>query len=175
MELNYIAALLGFLVYFPIFLLSLISERFKGKFMMIHAHTKKDYALEAIVGINYFVIIASLLITSFTASNVVLIIGTAIYSFSFFITLSGYFAFYRTQKNAMVRKWPFSFSRNPTYFYGLVALLGLSIITSSLITTILVLMQFVFTHQIVIKEEKYCEERYKQEYTSYKQKVPRYL
>jgi protein-S-isoprenylcysteine O-methyltransferase Ste14 len=174
-ELNYIAALLAFLIYFPIVFLWVISRKFKGTFMKVHAQNKKDHAMEIIAGITYGIIIVLFLVTNFVSSKIMLYLGFCIYSIALIITFFGYHTFFKAPQKTLIVKWPFTISRNPTYFFGLIALLCLALVTNSVIHYILIFLQFLITHYIIQNEEIFCEQKYGKEYAAYKRKVRRYI
>mgnify|MGYP006222537137 CR=1 FL=1 len=174
-ELNYIVALLALLIYVPILFLRIISTRFTSFFMHVHAQKKKDYAVEYLLGVNYFIMMLLFLITNIAASGTLLYTTIMLYILSLLITFSGYYTFYKAQPKTLITKWPFNISRNPTYFFGLVALSSLALLTASPIHAILILLQFILTHHVILAEEAYCSEKYGKEYAAYTKRVRRYL
>jgi protein-S-isoprenylcysteine O-methyltransferase Ste14 len=172
---NLIPPILIILIYLPIILFAIISKQFKQKFMKVHSTNKKEYTIEATVGTIYFLIIITSLYTTIPTNQIQIATGISIYLVSLIITYTGYLAFQNTKPNQLTQKWPYSFSRNPTYFFGLTAILGIAILTMSTILLLLVIIQFILTHQIILTEEKDLAKKYKTQYKTYMKKVGRYF
>jgi len=85
----------------------------------------------------------------------------------------GYHTFFTSEK--IIQKFPYNFSRNPTYFFGLVAILGITIATKSLVLLILLAAQFWLTHKVILQEEEFLTKRYKNQFKKYAKKVSRYF
>ncbi len=163
------------LIYLPIFLFATLSNQFKQKFMKVHSKDFKQYAIESLAGIIYFVIIIVSAYTTISTNNTNIILGLLIYITSIEMTYIGYLSFIKTHKNKLTKNFPYNISRNPTYFFGLTAILGIAILTMSNTLIVLLLIQFALTHKIILNEEKYLEKKYKKEYGNYKKKVRRYF
>ena len=170
-----IPATLIILIYLPIFILATTSKQFKQKFMKVHSKDKKQYIIETLAGVIYFLIIISSLYTKTSTNQIQIAIGISIYIVSLTITYLGYISFKKTNKNKLTTKWPYSFSRNPTYFFGLTSILGIAILTTSTIIILLLIIQFILTHQIILSEERYLTKTHKTKYNTYTKKVGRYL
>lgn len=163
------------LIYLPIFVLAIISKPFRNKFMKVHSKTIKQSSIEILVGVIYFLIIILSIFTTISNNKAHLIIGSLIYIIGLTITYTGYIAFIQTPKNKLTTTFPYNISRNPTYFFGLIAILGIAILTISTTLLALLIVQFILTNQIIKIEEKFCKKKYKKEYINYVKKVRRYL
>ncbi|MHA2235943.1 MAG: methyltransferase family protein [Candidatus Thorarchaeota archaeon] len=76
----------------------------------------------------------------------------------------------------LVLAGPYRFSRNPLYLGGLLALLGLVIVWSSLVTAILTILAFIIVRYVFIKrEEVILEEEFGEEYQEFKNSVRRWI
>jgi len=170
-----IPATLIILIYLPIFLFAIISKQFRQKFMKVHSSNKKQYTLEALVGVLYFLIITASLYTKISTDQAQIATGVSVYLVSITITYAGYLAFQNTKPNQLTTKWPYSFSRNPTYFFGLMSIFGIAILTTSTTILLLTIIQFMLTHQIILTEEKYLAKKHKTKYKTYTKKVRRYF
>lgn len=175
MTYNLFPTALIILIYLPIFIFAIFSKKFKQNFMKVHSETKKQYFIEIFIGIIYFLIIITSLYTTTSTNNLNLISGLVIYIISITITYIGYITFNRTPKNKLTINFPYNFSRNPTYFFGFTAILGVTILTTSITLLILLLIQFILTHRIILTEEEYLAKKYKKEYKTYTKKVRRYI
>ena len=69
----------------------------------------------------------------------------------------------------------YRYSRNPMYFFFMLGMLGVCIATASLWLLIVMLPFAVFTHGIILGEERYCEATYGESYRKYKACTPRYF
>ena len=76
----------------------------------------------------------------------------------------------------LVLAGPYRFSRNPLYLGGLLALLGLVIVWSSVVTAILtILVYIIFKYLFIKKEELILEEEFGDEYRDFKKRVRRWV
>lgn len=70
----------------------------------------------------------------------------------------------------------FSHSRNPLYLGNVLEILGLAILSNSLIFLVIMFPFFVFIyHSIIIAEEDFLYKKFSTEYLEYKKRVPRWL
>ena len=77
---------------------------------------------------------------------------------------------------AIVMQGPYQFSRNPIYLSLTLLYFGIAISLSALWVLVLVPIPFAIINLGVIKrEERYLEQKFRQEYTSYKARVRRWL
>ena len=76
---------------------------------------------------------------------------------------------------AIVTTGLFAHARNPVYLGGLIALLGLALMTGSTWMAILIVPAFLVLHYgVVLREERYLEQKFGAPYLAYKESVPRY-
>ncbi len=76
---------------------------------------------------------------------------------------------------AIVTTGLFAHARNPVYLGGLIALLGLALILNSDWMAILIVPAFLVLHYgVVLREERYLEQKFGALYLAYKESVPRY-
>lgn len=76
----------------------------------------------------------------------------------------------------IIRTGPFRYTRNPLYLSLLLAFGSIAIfINSSWLLALLVLLFIVFNFGIVVWEERYLEECFKEEYLQYKKNVRRWI
>tara|TARA_Y100000310_G_scaffold105766_1_gene104300 strand:+ start:583 stop:1110 length:528 start_codon:yes stop_codon:yes gene_type:complete len=163
--------LLIFLIYLPIILL-LIDKNFRKRFSKVHS-TKLGILLEVAVGILYFLMIVYAATLKFNNLSV-FTIGIFIYLIGLIITLLGYHTFF-ISKPGIIKKFPYNISRNPTYFFGFIAILGIAITTSSTILFLLLLIQFTLTYKIILQEEEFLLRKFKKQYQDYSKTVRRYI
>jgi protein-S-isoprenylcysteine O-methyltransferase Ste14 len=76
----------------------------------------------------------------------------------------------------LVLAGPYRFSRNPLYLGGLLMLLGLVIVWSSIVTAILTILAYIICRYMFIKrEEVILEEEFGEEYRDFKSRVRRWI
>ncbi|MHA1963239.1 MAG: methyltransferase family protein [Candidatus Thorarchaeota archaeon] len=76
----------------------------------------------------------------------------------------------------LVLAGPYRFSRNPLYFGGLLALLGLVIVWSSVVTAFLTILAYIIVRYMFIRrEEVILEEEFGDEYLDFKKRVRRWV
>ena len=78
--------------------------------------------------------------------------------------------------STLVLAGPYRFSRNPLYLGGILALLGLIIVWSSVVTAFLtILVYIIFRYVFIKKEEIILEEEFGDEYRDFKKRVRRWI
>ncbi len=164
----------GFLIaiiYVPIFLFW-INDDFRKRFSEVNSFGR-DQWIEVIIGLLYGMII----ITGFSLNSVNSLlrvsIGVVIYLFGLGMTFWGYWNFLKN--NGLIESGAYSYSRNPTYIFGFVAVLGVVIMTEALGLFIVLAIQIVLTHRVILNEEKALAKKYGKKYEQYKKKVKRYF
>jgi protein-S-isoprenylcysteine O-methyltransferase Ste14 len=76
----------------------------------------------------------------------------------------------------LVLAGPYRCSRNPLYFGALLALIGLVIVWSSVVTAFLTILVFLIFRYVFIKREEFIlEEEFGYEYQKYKRRVRRWI
>lgn len=82
---------------------------------------------------------------------------------------------YEIPKKLVTYGW-FKYSRNPTYLGMTISLLGVAILTGSLITFIFPVLFIILTDKLVIPiEEKNMKKKFGKKYLDYKKKVRRWI
>ena len=76
---------------------------------------------------------------------------------------------------ALVTSGPFTHARNPAYQGGSLALLGLALVLGSDWIVLLMVPALLLLHYgVVLREERYLEQKFGEAYRRYKEAVPRY-
>ena len=148
------------------------NKKSKDKFFKINSRDFQIF-IEILSGIIYALIIFISLFLKTTSLSFLGITGMIIYVIGICLTYMGYFKFLNKEK--LITKFPFNISRNPTYFFAFVAILGLVLITNSWYLFVLLILQVILTHLIILNEEAFLEKEYGKEYLIYKKKVRRYI
>lgn len=80
------------------------------------------------------------------------------------------------KNNELVTDGPFSIVRNPLYVGSFFAMVGLGLLTGSLLITLLIVLAFVFCYALTVpREELYLSRKFGEQYIRYMQRVPRWL
>jgi protein-S-isoprenylcysteine O-methyltransferase Ste14 len=102
-------------------------------------------------------------------------VGLFLFIFGAIFMTMATFNFVTTPPNEMIKKGVYQFSRHPMYFSALFICLGTGIATGSwLFILIILVISFLFNKEAVV-EERYCLDKYGQEYQEYKNSVPRWF
>ncbi len=101
--------------------------------------------------------------------------GLIIYIAGMIPLIVAYFNYAAAPLDAPIVKGVYRISRNPLYFFTVLALFGLSIASASWVMLLLVILYNIFQHAIILGEERFCLEKYGETYGEYMNNVPRYL
>ena len=69
----------------------------------------------------------------------------------------------------------YKFSRNPMYLSYFICMLSWVLLTKSIVLLIIVIIYQISTHSIIISEERWCLEKFGDEYKEYMARVGRYF
>jgi protein-S-isoprenylcysteine O-methyltransferase Ste14 len=149
----------------------MIKKNFREKFSKVNSHGV-DILIEVMIGILYFLVI---LFSFFSpiAIEWVAIFGMLFYFIGIFLTFIGYYVFYKN--NGLITKDVYKISRNPTYFFGFIAIFGIVLMTYSWEIFAMLVMLFVLTNKIVKNEENYLERKFGKKYLEYKGRARRWI
>lgn len=168
---NFVPGVLTFLIYLPI-LIFIFKKDFRKKFSNVVSRKKKDVFREILVGVLYFLII---FFSFFEEINLgfLAFVGGILYLIGLVLTYWGYYLFHREE--GLIQRGVFSISRNPTYFFGYIAVFGIILMTGSLLILVFHVILVFLTDSIIRNEEKYLMRLYRKKYNEYAKKVRRYL
>lgn len=103
----------------------------------------------------------------FIAGLLLYALGTVLYIVSV--------ANYAAMKDGVSMTGLYRVSRNPMYVSYFLYFLGCALLTRSLILLFLVLVFQVSSHWIILSEERWCVQKFGQEYVRYMERVGRYM
>lgn len=168
---NFLAGILTLLIYLPI-LIFIAKKDFRENFSRIVSRRIGDLIREGFIGILYFLII---FFSFFEEINFgfLAFVGGLLYLIGISFTYYGYYLFFRG--GGLIKDKVFSISRNPTYFFGYIAVFGIILMTESLLVLVFHVLLIFLTDKIIKNEEDYLLKVYKKEYKKYAKKVRRYL
>ena len=80
-------------------------------------------------------------------------------------------------KNAQLITWgPYSVCRNPLYFFSLLGAAGIGLMSTSLLAFCIIFFGFLVIYwKLIEREEEFLQERFGEDFTSYKTNVPKIL
>ncbi len=102
------------------------------------------------------------------------IIGIIVFVIGIILTIISLHNYITTPLNEQVKKGIYRFSRNPIYAAYNILGFGIALLTGSWLIFILHIIEIITCHFEILDEEKYCINRYGNEYKEYMKKVPRY-
>lgn len=101
--------------------------------------------------------------------------GLVIYGIGVLLCTVSIIDFARPKENGINVKGLYRISRNPMYLSYFVYFLGCVMLTRSLILFVILLVFQISAHWIILSEERWCIEKFGEEYINYMQKVRRYI
>lgn len=111
-------------------------------------------------------------------------VGLVLIFLGFLIRIYSSYIFYQTKievftlksQNFLITKFPFNFSRNPLYIGLIMFAFGVSLVNLSLASIIGSLVFTILVHVYIVKfEEVQMQDKFKDDYLKYKNKVPRWI
>lgn len=102
-------------------------------------------------------------------------VGLAIYGLGVLLCLLSVINFAKPEKNGINLKGLYQFSRNPLYVAYFIYFLGCVLLTQSFILLTILLVFQISTHWIIQSEERWCIQKFGEEYTNYMKNVRRYI
>jgi len=104
-----------------------------------------------------------------------LYIGLIICLFGMVFTTAAILNFATSQKDKVVTKGLYRFTRNPTYFGIVIMHIGLGISCSSWLFLLLTAVMLIMFNAVLPAEERYCLYRFGDDYQKYKNNTPRWI
>ncbi len=102
-------------------------------------------------------------------------VGMVIYFSGTLLLLGSIFDFARPLANGFNQRGLYQWSRNPMYTAYFLYFLGCALLTSSLVLLVLVFIFQIAAHWIILSEERWCSEKFGDEYIEYMKRVRRYI
>lgn len=101
--------------------------------------------------------------------------GLSFVLFGFYMHIAAKLSYANAESDDTVTRGVYRFSRNPMYVSISLILLGTAIASRSVILATLWIVTAIFTHILIVGEERYCVKTYGESYRDYMKRVPRYL
>ena len=102
-------------------------------------------------------------------------LGVVVYLAGLFVVLNAIFHFALSMPFECVENGAYQYSRNPVYLGFSIAWLGISISLESFVLLLVLVFHVVATHQLILEEEKFTNEKYSDCYSDYFKRVNRYF
>ena len=102
-------------------------------------------------------------------------IGTVIYLIGMILTVYAMYSFSKAELSKPVVTGIFKLSRNPMQVMAIIMWIGIGIASGSLILIICAVLYSVISYPSFKAQERFCIEKYGNEYLEYMEKTPRYL
>jgi protein-S-isoprenylcysteine O-methyltransferase Ste14 len=102
-------------------------------------------------------------------------LGMVIYVLGVLICLVSVLNFSKPTENGINLKGLYRISRNPMYVAYFIYFLGCVLLTQSLILLVILLVFQISAHWIIQSEERWCINKFGEEYINYMKKVRRYI
>ena len=167
------------LLVFPLFLAGLLiimSNKDSAKRARdISWYSKKEKEVINLCMIPYYFIALYSLFVSLKFWTILFTIGFIIYIVSFFALINAYMTYRSVPLDKFAAKGVYKLSRHPQYFFSITALSGVAIAGTSWLILLLIIMYAVPQHLIIKGEERFCLEKYGEEYCGYMKRTPRYF
>jgi protein-S-isoprenylcysteine O-methyltransferase Ste14 len=101
--------------------------------------------------------------------------GFIIFIFCFIAQTNAYVIYRATPLDEPAMNGVYKISRNPQYFFNIIAFLGVAVAGMSWLMMLFVILYVIPQHLIIIQEEQFCLEKYGDSYREYMSKTPRYI
>jgi len=102
-------------------------------------------------------------------------VGLIIFIFGFIAQINSYVIYRTAPLNEPVMNDVYKISRNPQYFFNIIAFLGVAIAGMSWLMALFVIMYAIPQHLVILREEQFCLEKYGNTYRKYMNRTPRYV
>lgn len=102
-------------------------------------------------------------------------VGLAIYGLGVILCIFSVLNFAKPEENGINLKGLYQVSRNPLYVAYFIYFLGCVLLTQSMILLAILLVFQISAHWIIKSEERWCIQKFGEEYINYMNKVRRYI
>lgn len=103
------------------------------------------------------------------------LIGLSLYLVGTIVLIASTIAFAKPNSNGLNTKGVYKFSRNPMYLGYFLYFLGCAGLTSSALLFLVLLVFQASAHWIILSEERWCLDKFGEEYQRYSKRVGRYF
>ena len=154
---------------------SLFAGKAAGRLFYFKFGGKKIQVLTTISMILFLVMYIYPVFIKIKTASILFYIGLGISVLSAIFVIIADINYFTTPLDKVITKGVYSFSRNPIYLFTYLLFIGGAMMLNSIIFATIILLNCIITHIFILEEEKYCAEKYGEEYKKFKERVPRYL
>lgn len=140
---------------------------------------KFEKRLQKLLGMFNFILFQGLIIlvifTPIHFDSPFFIIGLTIFFLGYIAYVMSLINYATSNPDKPVTKGIYRFSRNPQQIFTIVMWIGIGLVTSCLLIIVICIIQLITVYPTFIAQEKFCVEKYGNDYKEYMRKTPRYL
>ena len=104
-----------------------------------------------------------------------LYVGLVVYGLGVLLCIASVLDFAKPKENGINLSGLYRVSRNPMYVAYFIYFLGCVILTQSLVLLAMLIIFQISAHFIILSEERWCTQKFGEEYLAYMNKVRRYI
>lgn len=123
----------------------------------------------------YYLFIIYSVFVSLKIGTIWFTIGLILFIFGFIGQINSYIMYRAAPLNEPVVKGVYKISRNPQYFFNIIAFLGVAVAGMSWLMMLFMILYIIPQHLIIIQEEQFCLKKYGNSYQEYMNRTPRYI
>ena len=157
------------------FILFILNKEAAKRAVDMSAYTSKEKYLTFVSTLVFFGAVLFSVGLPLRLGTIWFYIGLAFYTSGVTLYIISTINFATTPLNEPIVKGVYKISRNPMYFFSVLALFGIAVCCISWVMIILVIVHAAINHITVLTEEKYCSEKYGESYLEYMKNTPRYF
>jgi len=165
---------------FTILLLPYVFRAVRGRRKFKNVASSEEYnknekrSVDYTMAVFYLIVLYSIVLPLKPGSDS-FYLGAFIYLIALIGLLLAYGSFFSVEGGKLVTIGIYRVSRNPFYFFTILAFLGVGLASLSWLLILLTIIMSLMQHQVVLAEERICEANYGKEYLSYKETTARYF
>lgn len=125
--------------------------------------------------ITTVLMLLSLLLLKIKTDSYLFLIGLILYIFGIILYAMSVTDFAKPNDKGLNIKGLYKVSRNPMYVSYFISFLGCVFLTRSYILLIVLIIFQISSHWIILSEERWCIQKFNDEYTQYMRRVRRYF
>ena len=177
LELTILSGGLLFAIYLIVFATTMLSfpKEIRKRFYDRSGWTKKQKIYTLISKIFALLNIILIVFSAFTTETYLLVIGTIIFVLGLAGLIISFNQFSKPPYDKPCETGLYKYSRNPQMITIWMIFLGIGILTNSILSIILLVLNIVFANQYIKAEEETCTRQYGKEFEEYLARVRRYF
>lgn len=176
-RLSLINGIIPFGIYLVVFVITIFSFPKKHRLRLYDrtSWTREQMIYTLISKIFALFDIILIIFSAITNKPYLLIIGTILFICGISVMVSALITFCKSPLNNPITKGLYKYSRNPQMLGIWTVFFSIGIMTDSIISIMLLIMNIIFSHQYIKAEEQSCIRKYGDEYIEYLKSKPRYF